>query len=197
MVGSAKHGKGPAGPAAASATGSTAPGGSDADCIEVVVEIPAGCRNKYEYDHDRHVIRLDRRLLSATVYPADYGFVVDTLAEDGDPLDALVLLEDPTFPGCVVSARPLGVFHMFDENGPDAKIICVLHHDPRWDGVDEIGQVQGPLLDEIEHFFTVYKDLEPGKLTQTGGFSGRDEAWREIHRSRQRAVDAGLVPAAP
>lgn len=168
------------------------PGGAG-DCIEVVVEIPAGSRNKYEYDHERHLIRLDRRLLSATVYPADYGFVVDTLGEDGDPLDALVLLDDPTFPGCLVAARPLGVFHMFDEKGPDAKIITVLAHDPRWDGVDDVGQVPGTLLDEIEHFFTVYKDLEPGKLSETGGFGGRDEAWGEIEASRARARRAGLA----
>ncbi len=158
--------------------------------LDVVVEIPAGSRNKYEYDHERHLIRLDRRLLSATVYPADYGFVPDTLAEDGDPLDVLVLLEDPTFPGCVVSVRPLGVFHMLDENGPDAKIISVLAHDPRWDGTDDVSQVPAALLDEIEHFFTVYKDLEPGKLSETGGFSGRDAAWAEIEASRARAVAA-------
>lgn len=167
---------------------------SDADYVEVVVEIPAGTRNKYEYDHHRNLIRLDRRLLSAMVYPADYGFLVDTLGEDGDPLDALVLLEDATFPGCLVSARPLGVFHMFDEKGPDAKIITVLAHDARWDGVDDVDQVPGTMLDEIEHFFTVYKDLEPGKLSETGGFSGREAAWREIEASRRRAVEAGLVP---
>jgi len=160
--------------------------GPDEETIEVVIEIPAGSRNKYEYDHERHLIRLDRRLLSATVYPADYGFVVDTLSEDGDPLDALVLLEDPTFPGCVVLTRPLGVFWMQDENGPDAKIISVLSHDPRWDGVDDVSQVPGSLLDEIEHFFSVYKDLEPGKLSEVSGFEGREAAWREIQASRDR-----------
>ena len=154
--------------------------------VEVVIEIPAGSRNKYEFDHERHLIRLDRRLLSATVYPADYGFVVDTLSEDGDPLDALVLLEDPTFPGCVVSARPLGIFWMNDEKGPDAKIIAVLAHDPRWDGVDDVSHLPASLLDEIEHFFSVYKDLEPGKLTEVGGFQGHDQAWAEIEASRRR-----------
>ena len=91
--------------------------------IDVMVEIPRGSRNKYEYDHEHHVFRLDRRLFSATFYPADYGFVPDTLAEDGDPLDALVLIDEPTFPGCMVESRPVGVFWMTDEKGPDAKII--------------------------------------------------------------------------
>jgi inorganic pyrophosphatase len=101
------------------------------DEFDVVVEIPRGSRNKFEYDHEHHVIRLDRRLLSATVYPADYGFVPDTLGEDGDPLDVLVLLEDPTFPGCWVRVRAIGVFWMEDEKGPDAKILCVPAHDRR------------------------------------------------------------------
>ena len=100
------------------------------EVIEVVVEIPRGSRNKYEFDHQRRVMRLDRRLFTATVYPADYGFLEGTLAEDGDPLDALVLLAEPTFPGCHVLARPVGVFWMEDEKGPDAKILCVPVHDP-------------------------------------------------------------------
>ncbi len=154
--------------------------------VEVVIEIPAGSRNKYEYDHARHLIRLDRRLLSAMVYPADYGFIDETLSEDGDPLDALVLVEDPTFPGCVVAVRPLGVFRMVDEHGPDAKIISVLAHDPRWDGVEDITGVPGSLLDEIEHFFSVYKDLEPGKLSEVAGYGDREAAWREIEASRER-----------
>ena len=99
--------------------------------IDVVVEIPRGSRNKYEMDKERGVIRLDRRLFSATFYPADYGYIPDTLGEDGDPLDALVLLDDPTFPGCWVSARPVGVFWMADDKGPDAKIICVPAGDPQ------------------------------------------------------------------
>ncbi len=101
--------------------------------FDVVIEIPRGSRNKYEYDHERHVIRLDRRLFSATVYPSDYGFVPDTLAGDGDPLDVLVLLDDPTFPGCWIEVRAVGVFWMEDEKGPDAKILCVPSHDPNYD----------------------------------------------------------------
>lgn len=160
----------------------------DADqSIDVVVEIPRGSRNKYEYDHHRQVIRLDRRLFSATVYPADYGFVPDTLAEDGDPLDALVLTEDPTFPGCWVTARPVGVLWMADEKGPDAKVICVPGGDPRWEHVQDLRELPRDLLDEIEHFFQMYKDLEPGKTADIRGFEGREAAWREVGASRQRA----------
>lgn len=156
--------------------------------VEVVVEIPKGSRNKYEYDHDSHVIRLDRRLFSATVYPADYGFVPDTLAEDGDPLDALVLLEDPTFPGCHVRAQPVGVFWMTDEHGPDAKVLCVPDRDPNWLDTTELQQLPAHLLDEIEHFFKIYKDLEPGKSTSTAGWEGREAAWNEISAARNRSL---------
>jgi len=155
--------------------------------LDVVIEIPRGSRNKYEYDHDNHVIRLDRRLFSATVYPADYGFIPDTLGEDGDPLDVLVLLEDPTFPGCWVRARVIGVFWMEDEKGGDAKIVCVPANDPAYDDVDDISDVRPALLDEIMHFFEVYKMLEPGKRSTTRGYEGRDAALEEIAAARVRA----------
>ncbi|HEX4821820.1 MAG TPA: inorganic diphosphatase [Acidimicrobiales bacterium] len=154
--------------------------------IDVVVEIPRGSRNKYEYDHEQHVLRLDRRLFSATVYPADYGFIPETLGEDGDPLDALVLLEEPTFPGCWITARPVGVFWMTDDKGPDAKIVCVPAQDPRWDGVNEIEDVPELLRAEIEHFFEVYKTLEPGKSSHTAGYNGVEAAWREIDAALER-----------
>lgn len=154
--------------------------------IDVMVEIPRGSRNKYEYDHERGVMRLDRRLFSATVYPADYGFVPDTLGEDGDPLDALVLVDDPTFPGCLVRGRPVGVFWMEDEKGPDAKILCVPDRDPAWPDVADVGDLPRHLLDEIRHFFDVYKELEPDKRSSTGGFDGRTVAWREIEAARHR-----------
>src|SRR5919106_34639 len=144
--------------------------------IEVMVEIPKGSRNKYEYDHDRHVMRLDRRLFSATVYPADYGFVPDTLGEDGDPLDALVLLEDPTFPGCLVRARPVGVFWMTDEKGPDAKIICVPVDEPGSETMNDLNDLPAHLLNEIQHFFDVYKMLEPDKSSSTRGYERREAA---------------------
>ena len=161
-------------------------GDLSAFAIEVVVEVPRGSRNKYEFDHDRHVMHLDRRLFSATVYPADYGFVPDTLAEDGDPLDALVLLEEPVFPGCWVRARPIGIFWMEDEKGPDAKIICVPVDDPRWDQVRDLADMPAHLRSEIHHFFDVYKALEPGKSTSTTGFEGREAALGEIAASRAR-----------
>jgi inorganic pyrophosphatase len=154
--------------------------------IDVVVEIPRGSRNKYEYDHEQHVLRLDRRLFSATVYPADYGFIPDTLGEDGDPLDALVLLEEPTFPGCWITARPVGVFWMTDDKGPDAKIVCVPAQDPRWGDVNDIEDVPELLRAEIEHFFEVYKMLEPGKHTNTRGYEGTDAAWTEIEEALAR-----------
>jgi len=156
--------------------------------IEVVIEVPRGSRNKYEFDHDRHVMHLDRRLFSATVYPADYGFVPDTLAEDGDPLDALVLLEEPVFPGCWVRARPIGIFWMEDEKGPDAKILCVPLGDPRWDQVRDLNDMPAHLRSEIHHFFDVYKALEPGKSTSTTGFEGREAALGEIAASRARLL---------
>ncbi len=155
--------------------------------IDVIVEIPRGSRNKYEYDHERHIMRLDRRLFTATFYPADYGFVPDTLAEDGDPLDALVLLDEPTFPGCLVESRPVGVFRMSDEKGPDSKIIAVAVGDPMWEGVTDIDALPAHLTLEIPHFFEVYKDLEPGKATEVGGFDGVTAAWEEIDRSAARA----------
>jgi len=154
--------------------------------IDVVVEIPRGSRNKYELDHVTGVFRLDRRLFSATVYPADYGFIPDTLGGDGDPLDALVLLDDPTFTGCWVTARPVGIFWMEDDKGPDAKVICVPAADPRWDEVEDIAQLPSHLLDEIEHFFDVYKMLEPDKHSATKGYEGRAAAWAEIEASRAR-----------
>jgi len=162
------------------------------DAIDIVVEIPRGSRNKYEYDHEQGVMRLDRRLFSATVYPADYGFIPDTLAEDGDPLDALVLLEEPTFSGCWVTARPVGVLWMTDDAGPDAKLICVEAHDPRYAEVTDLDGIQPEMLAEIRHFFEVYKTLEPDKYSNPGDYEGRDAAWAEIEACRAR-----YVPPAP
>lgn len=161
--------------------------------VEIVVEIPTGSRNKYEYDHVRHLIRLDRRLFSATAYPADYGFIPDTLAEDGDPLDALVLVEDATFPGCRVIGRPVAVFWMTDEKGPDAKIICVPSNEPRWEVVNDLDDVPRSLRAEIELFFAIYKDLEPGKSTSTRGYEGRTAALGEISASRERFRETAPV----
>ena len=158
---------------------------TSAAAIDVVIEIPTGSRNKYEYDHENHVIRLDRRLFTATAYPADYGFVPDTLSKDGDPLDVLVLVADPTFPGCVVRVRILGVFFMRDEAGLDAKLVTVLEHDPQWDGASDIDDLPAHLLNEIEHFFSIYKDLEPEKHTEVMGFQGRAAAFKELEACRE------------
>ena len=154
--------------------------------IHVVVEIPKGSRNKYEIDHETGEPWLDRHLFTAMRYPADYGFVPHTLAEDGDPLDVLVLLEEPTFPGCNVWARPVGVFWMRDEAGPDAKVLCVPEKDPRWEHVDDISDVSDLLLAEIGHFFEVYKALEPHKFSETRDWEGRTVAERLVEESRGR-----------
>lgn len=157
--------------------------------IEVVVEIPKGSRNKYEIDHETGEVWLDRRLFTAMSYPADYGFIPSTLSEDGDPLDAMVLLDEPTFPGCHIKARVLGVFWMRDEAGPDAKILCVPDHDERWDDLRDLSDLRRThILDEIEHFFETYKALEPGKETETRGWEGRDAALAEVEASRARFV---------
>ena len=116
-------------------------------CIHVVIEIPRGSRNKYEIDHETGRVFLDRRLFTATTYPADYGFIPDTLAGDGDPLDALVLLEDPVYPGVWVEARPVGVLYMQDEAGEDAKIICVPPKEPRWNDVDDLADLTPQLVE--------------------------------------------------
>ena len=157
--------------------------------VEVLVEIPRGSRNKYEMDKQRGMIKLDRRLFTATVYPADYGYILDTLGEDGDPLDALVLLEDPTFPGCLVDAIPVGLLWMQDEKGPDAKVICVPPQEPRWENCTDLRDLPEQLLEEIKHFFSIYKDLEPDKHAITQGFEGRKAAWKEIEAARQRYLD--------
>jgi inorganic pyrophosphatase len=157
---------------------------------DVVVEIPRGSRNKYEVDHATGRIRLDRRLFAATTYPTEYGFIPDTLSEDGDPLDVLVLTEDPTFPGCWINARPVGVMWMEDEAGPDAKVICVEPNEPRWKGVNDIDDLPSEILAEIKHFFDIYKDLEPEKFSVTGDFKDRACAWDEIRASLARYTEA-------
>jgi len=153
--------------------------------VNVMVEIPKGSRNKYEYDTKRKVIKFDRMLFSAMHYPSDYGFITDTLAEDGDPLDALVLVWEPTFPGCMIEARPVGLFRMRDEKGPDAKILCIPLGDPMWNHIKTLDDVPPHLLKEIEHFFRVYKDLEE-KKTGIEGWEGLDAALHDIKEAQER-----------
>ena len=152
----------------------------------MIIEIPRGSRNKYEMDHETGVIWLDRELFTATRYPSDYGFVPETLAEDGDPLDVLVLVDEPTFPGCHIIVRPLAVFWMQDEAGPDAKVLTVPVADPRWKDIDDLDGVPPFMLQEIENFFEIYKTLEPGKSTNTAGWQGRVAAERAIEDARER-----------
>jgi inorganic pyrophosphatase len=162
---------------------------------DITIEIPKGHRNKYEVDHETGRIRLDRLLFTSTRYPADYGYVEDSLGEDGDPLDALVLLEEPTFPGCLVAARPIGLFHMTDEAGGDDKILMVPAHDPRHAHINELDDVSEFDRLEIQHFFETYKDLEPGKSVEGAHWGGRIEAEKVIQEAIQRAKDAGLSTA--
>ena len=155
--------------------------------VDVVIEIPQGSRNKYEMDHTTGRIRLDRMLFTSTVYPLDYGYIDNTLAEDGDPLDALVWLDEPTFPGCLVTVRPVAVFWMTDEKGPDAKVLTVPAADPRRGGVRDLADVPPYLTAEIGHFFDIYKELEPGKSADVRGWMDRAEAERLIKEAQLRA----------
>ena len=156
--------------------------------IDVIVETPQGSRNKYVVDAKSGRMRLDRMLFTSTVYPLDYGKIPDSLAEDGDPLDMLVWLDEPTFPGCLVTVRPVAVFWLHDEDGPDAKLLTVCTHDPRKAGIRDLADVPSHLLNEIGHFFDIYKELEPGKSTDVRGWQDRAEAERVIKESQVRAA---------
>jgi inorganic pyrophosphatase len=154
--------------------------------VEVIVEIPQGSRNKYEMDPKAGRIRLDRMLFTSTVYPLDYGFIPGTLAEDGDPLDALVWLDEPTFPGCLITVRPVAVFWMLDTGAPDAKVLTVPAGDPRRAGIRDLEDVPRYLAAEIGHFFDIYKELEPGKSTDVRGWMDRTEAERVVKEAQAR-----------
>jgi inorganic pyrophosphatase len=156
--------------------------------LHAFVEIPKGSRNKYEYDAVLGRVVLDRTLWTSVVYPADYGYLMGTLGRDGDPVDAVILVAEPTFPGCVIPVEPIGVFEMRDEAGEDDKVLCVPVRDPIWSGMHDISDIRGSLLDEIAHFFDVYKDLEHGKNTEVVGWRGRDHA--------DEVVAAGVEAAA-
>jgi len=159
----------------------------DASTLTVVIEIPGGSRNKYELDHQTGQIYLDRMLFTATQYPSDYGFIEGTLAGDEDPLDALVFVGEPTFPGCRILVRPVGVFVMREEKGMDEKVLCVPLQDPAWSHVQDLSDLLPTLLAEIEHFFAVSKDLED-EVTETDGFRDRDTALTIIKEARERAA---------
>jgi len=156
--------------------------------VTIIVEIPKGSRNKYEYDKEKGIIKFDRTLFSAVHYPCDYGFITDTLAKDGDPLDALVLVWEPTFPGCLIEAKPVGAFKMWDEKGPDEKVLCVPIRDPVWNFVETLEDVPPHLLKEIEHFFSIYKELEE-KITGVEGWVDKAQALEIIKDARKRYAE--------
>ncbi|MGB3589408.1 MAG: inorganic diphosphatase [Tunicatimonas sp.] len=152
--------------------------------FDVIVEIPKGSRNKYEYDPEKKMIRYDRMIFSSMFYPSDYGFIPETLAGDGDALDALVLVSEPTFPGCLIEVKPIGLFRMRDEKGPDAKILCVPVSDPIWNKVNTLDEINPHLKKEIEHFFQVYKDLEKKKVG-IDGWEDREAAIEVYWESKE------------
>jgi len=151
----------------------------------VLIEIPKGSRNKYEYDKENKVIKFDRMLFSSMVYPCEYGFFTETLALDGDPLDALVLTWEPTFPGCIIDVYPVALFDMEDDKGRDQKILCVPKSDPLWNFIETIEQVPPHLLKEITHFFETYKNLE-GKQVTVIGWGGLDAAVEILEEAKSR-----------
>lgn len=163
-------------------------GGHAPDRVNAVIEIPQGSVHKYEYDKELHVFRLDRTLHSPVHYPGDYGFIPSTLGRDGDPLDVLVLVDAASFPGCVIEVRPIGVLRMVDQGQHDEKILAVVHNDPVYRQVNDCPDVFPHLLREIEHFFSIYKNLE-GKKTEIAGWAGADAAKKIILEGQQRLVE--------
>ena len=160
--------------------------------FDVTIEIPKGQRNKYEIDHETGRIRLDRMLFTATGYPSDYGFVPNTLAEDGEPIDALILLDEPTFPGCVVKVRVIAVFWMRDAERPDAKLLCVPADDPRHAHLRDLGDVPMHQISEIWHFFEIYEALEPGKSAEpsrAATWERQKEASRALEDAQRRFAE--------
>ena len=155
------------------------------DSFECIVEIPKGSRNKYEWDHERDKLVLDRFLFSSVVYPTDYGFIPDTLSLDGDPLDVMVCVAEPTFPGCTIDVKPIALFRMEDDQGVDDKILAVPLSDPGWNTMERLEDIAKQLRDEIEHFFSHYKDLEQ-KAVKVDGWYPREDAIKEIEESRKR-----------
>ena len=168
-----------------------APGPEATEPVTAVVEIPRGSRNKYEYDPALGGIRFDRFVSASVVYPTDYGYIPGTLAEDGDPLDALVCVSEPTFPGCIIVARVVALFKMRDEQGPDHHVVCVPCEDPGWGEMRDVGDLPAFLRDEISHFFSVYKDLDAGRHTSVIGWGDRAHAIATIEEARSRFEETG------
>ena len=160
-------------------------GGRADGWVEATIEIPRGSRNKYEYDHQRGVFRLDRVLYSSVHYPTDYGFIAGTLSGDGDPLDVLVIVDEPTFSGCHVRVRPIGALMMSDEKGIDEKILAVPLDDPRFSTLKDLPDLQEHWPREIAAFFRTYKELQ-GVQTEVHDWFNAEEAWRTIEDCQQR-----------
>jgi inorganic pyrophosphatase len=164
------------------------PGPHCPEIIRIIVEIPKNSSNKYEYDGELDLFRLDRPLYSPLHYPGDYGFVPGTLAEDGDPLDVLVMMSEPSFTGCMIEVRPLGYLELVDSSEKDQKILAVPISSPRYQEIHTIDQVWPHMRREIEHFFTIYKELE-GKETRIDGWKGPMDARKLIVETRQAYLD--------
>jgi len=155
------------------------------DLFTCIIEIPKGSRNKYEWDHEREALVLDRFLFSSVVYPMDYGFIPDTLGQDGDPLDVVCCVSEATFPGCMIDVKPIALFRMKDDMGIDDKVLCVPLSDPAWNIMEKLEDLPDRLRDEIAHFFSIYKDLEQ-KTVEVDGWYSREAAIEEIEASRRR-----------
>ncbi|HVS28805.1 MAG TPA: inorganic diphosphatase [Solirubrobacteraceae bacterium] len=153
--------------------------------LHCLVEIPKGSRNKYEWDPELQQIKLDRFLFSSVVYPTDYGFIPQTLAQDGDPLDAMVVVSEPTFPGCMIPVKAIALFRMTDDKGQDDKVLCVPRQDPNWNELETLEDLPHQLRDEISHFFSIYKQPE-GKEVTVQGWMSREEAFAEIDDAHRR-----------
>lgn len=172
------------------------PGAGAPELVTAIVEIPRGSRNKYELDKASGLLRLDRVLYSAVHYPGDYGFIPRTLHEDGDPLDILIAIEEPTFPGCQIDVRPIGVLRMLDRGEPDDKILAVAAHDPRRGEYFDIADLPQHFLREVEHFFRIYKDLE-GKRVEIIGWGKSGDAMRVVTESIDRYDRTYVRPQSP
>lgn len=155
--------------------------------LYAVVEIPKGSRNKYEWDEQLGAIKLDRFLYSSVVYPLDYGFIPESIGEDGDPLDAMIVVSEPTFPGCWIEVKPIALFRMHDDKGSDDKVICVPVSDPNWNTFESLNDLSSQLQEEISHFFSIYKNLEQKHVEVEGWFPVMD-AWKVIEEAHERYI---------
>lgn len=164
------------------------PGPDSPELVRAIIEIPKGSSNKYEYDGNLHMFRLDRALYSPLHYPGDYGFIPGTIADDGDPLDVLVLVTDASFTGCLIEVRPVGLLRMVDKEENDEKILAVPNRNPRFDGIHTVDQIFSHVRREIEHFFSIYKELQ-GSKTTIEGWGGPPAARKTITTCRQAYLE--------